>query len=809
MSPSPAAHLRGSRSSSPYLLKTKKLWSQVISHTCIFDEAFFCYTRREETRMPFSPQLVWFGLFELDLSTGELSKNGRKLKLQEQPFRLLTLLLENRGQTVTRDRMKEALWPSDTFVDFDHSLNAAVAKLRQALGDSAENPRFIETMARRGYRFIAPVEIEANGNSEIKPTANTTTVPAVSVPENAAVPAAPVRRSVWIVPVVAIAIAAVAVLAVFGVRFWSRAEPGQSRLVQLTSGTGLTMDPAASPDGKLLAYASDRADGRNLNVWIQQLISGGTAIQLTHFDADTSEPSFSPDGSRIVFRSAENGGGIYVIPTIGGEPIRVAPGGRNPRFSPDGRWIAYWTGIPNKTVLTGGEGGELYVVSAGGGQPRRLGTDLSNVGNPVWSPDSERLTAFCQVGSGEFAWCVISMNGEPSVRSSIFDSLKRQGFSIAFDRIPRVSQWTAGSILFSASYGDAFNVWRMPFSNEGRSLGPAERVTSGTTLEASPLLTSTGNLIFASLNLVQSVWSLPLDAESAKVTGELKKITDGPMEAQPSISRDGRKLAFAVNQNARSGPGVSQEPTTFQVRVKDLATGKQASFPQIKHPQFHPQISGDGTLVAYSSAQEQIEILRTDPWPPRVTDESAKAGKVWDWSADNKRLLFARYSDPNVYMQDRSARRASLFLSKPGYGLFQARFSPDDQSVLLVGCNSQAAAIGCRLFVAPLKIDGTPETDNWIAIPHPSRWDDKPRWSPGGNLIYFISDRDGQFCLWAQRVERRNKQLIGTPFPLYHFHNSRLAMNNVGTSFLEIDVSRDKIVMGLGELTGNIWSLQR
>ena len=90
--------------------------------------------------MPVSPQLVRFGVFELDLNSGELCKNGRKLKLQEQPFRILSLLLEQPGQTITRDQLKNVLWPSDTFVDFDHSLNAAIAKLRQALGDSAENP---------------------------------------------------------------------------------------------------------------------------------------------------------------------------------------------------------------------------------------------------------------------------------------------------------------------------------------------------------------------------------------------------------------------------------------------------------------------------------------------------------------------------------------------------------------------------------------------------------------------------------------------------------------------------------------------
>src|SRR6476646_7567381 len=108
--------------------------------------------------MPRVPQVVRFGLFEVDLSEGTLAKNGRTIKLQEQPFRLLAMLLEQPGETVTRERLKEALWSGDTFVDFDHSLNAAVAKLRQALGDTAENSRFIETLPRRGYRFIAPVE---------------------------------------------------------------------------------------------------------------------------------------------------------------------------------------------------------------------------------------------------------------------------------------------------------------------------------------------------------------------------------------------------------------------------------------------------------------------------------------------------------------------------------------------------------------------------------------------------------------------------------------------------------------------------
>ena len=102
-----------------------------------------------------------FGVFEIDLSAGELRKNGVKQRLQGQPFQVLTVLLERAGEVVTREELQQKLWPSDTFVDFDHSLNTAINKVREALGDSASSPRFVETLARRGYRFIAPVQTDA------------------------------------------------------------------------------------------------------------------------------------------------------------------------------------------------------------------------------------------------------------------------------------------------------------------------------------------------------------------------------------------------------------------------------------------------------------------------------------------------------------------------------------------------------------------------------------------------------------------------------------------------------------------------
>jgi cholera toxin transcriptional activator len=136
----------------------------------------------------FTGKIVRFGTFEADLAPGELRKNGVRVRLQEQPFQVLVALLERAGEMVTREDLRQRLWPSDTFVDFDHSLNTAVNKLREALGDTAANPRFVQTVARRGYRFIAPVELVEGPMAE-NAQAPAPSAPGISPTEELAPPA--------------------------------------------------------------------------------------------------------------------------------------------------------------------------------------------------------------------------------------------------------------------------------------------------------------------------------------------------------------------------------------------------------------------------------------------------------------------------------------------------------------------------------------------------------------------------------------------------------------------------------------------
>lgn len=134
----------------------------------------------------FPQKIIRFAVFEVDLAAGELRRNGVRVRLQEQPFQILAYLLDRPGQVVTREELREKLWPADTFVDFDHSLNTAINKLREALGDSASNPRYVETLARRGYRFLAPLQTgtaKAQGSPEAQPAPASAAVPAAFHPE--------------------------------------------------------------------------------------------------------------------------------------------------------------------------------------------------------------------------------------------------------------------------------------------------------------------------------------------------------------------------------------------------------------------------------------------------------------------------------------------------------------------------------------------------------------------------------------------------------------------------------------------------
>jgi DNA-binding winged helix-turn-helix (wHTH) protein/Tol biopolymer transport system component len=285
------------------------------------------------------PTVISFGPFEANLHTQELRKHGVRLRLPGQSFQILEMLLKRPGELVTREELQQALWPSDTHVDFERGVNAAVNRLRDVMGDSADTPHLIETLPRRGYRFIGSIDVPP------KPDPG------------------PVKFMAWI-----LAAAAVVCLLVLGF-FYSKTRHTTKveeniQPVPLTAYPGFESFPAFSPDGSqvVFSWSGDPESGpMGMDLYVK-VIGTENLLRLTH-QSESLYPAWSPDGAQIAF-SRESGKetGVYVLPALGGperklisahDPVAI----RGPvHWSPDSKWITY-TKYPAK------DGHFLYLLS--------------------------------------------------------------------------------------------------------------------------------------------------------------------------------------------------------------------------------------------------------------------------------------------------------------------------------------------------------------------------------------------------------------------------------------------------------------
>jgi len=311
--------------------------------------------------------VVRFGLFEADLQSGELSRQGTKVRLQEQPFQILTLLLEKPCEVVTRAELRARLWPSDTFVDFDHGLNAAVKRLRDALGDSAENPRFIETLARRGYRFIAPVESSLQAASRTR---------AVGTP-----------RHYWLTGAAAIALLIGASVGWHvGRKSAAALRPAERRLTGNPRNDPIRA-ASLSPDGKYVVVA-DRT-----GLFLRVVSSGETHEIAEPDELKTRNVSWFPDGTHILAsrgRWPDRKPSLWSLTVLGGASRKLIDDSDQAAISPDGKQIAFIRGDYDHR--------ELWLMDADGDHPRQLiGPEGSEYGPVIWSRDGRRVVYVRQV----------------------------------------------------------------------------------------------------------------------------------------------------------------------------------------------------------------------------------------------------------------------------------------------------------------------------------------------------------------------------------------------------------------------------
>ena len=550
-------------------------------------------------------RLVRFGVYELDLHSGELRKSGARLTLQQQPLQLLSVLLEQPGQLVTREELRKRLWPDDTFVDFEHGLNAAVKRLRDTLGDSADSPRFVETVPRRGYRFIAPASVDGASSLRSKAT---------EITSEGFLPR--VKRG-WPLLIAALVLT---IAALWMYRPKSRLE--LLTAVPLTSLAGQEVAPTFSRDGTQIAFAwSPEGLQDRFDLYVK-VIGSEQLRPLTERPASFILPAWSPDGRWIAFaRISKEGSGIYLISPLGGaekplvETQQIYFVQAMLSWSPDGKHLAFQDKTPS------GQWG-ISVVNVDTlkkdwwGSPSE-GCVLSRV--PAFSPDGSSLAVACTMTFGVNALFVgpaAGGTGRP-VAHVLGDF---SGMT-----------WTADSrnLIFGLN-GD---LWRVDAAG-----GEPEKLLAGQDA-AMPTISPDGNRLAYTTQRVYNVnlWQVTLATPTRSAGPPVKLISSSRTQTRPSFSPDGLRLVF---ESTRSG---TQEVWISDADGSNPVPRTASGGPYIGTPRWSP----DGHFIALDSHTDRgssIYVVRAaGGQPERVNirgDSSTPA-----WSKNGKWFYFTGWFD--------------------------------------------------------------------------------------------------------------------------------------------------------------------
>ena len=573
-------------------------------------------------------------------------------------------------------------------------------------------------------------------------------------------------------------------------------KPGGSaayETVRLTFDSGQTAWPALSPDGKFVAYASDREGDGSLNLWVQQ-VAGGRPLRLTNHPANDWLPDFSPDGSKIVFRSERDGGGIDVIDALGGEPRRVSNRGYQPRFSPDGTQIAF-VDIPAslETSLC-----DIRLVPAAGGAARPFHPEFSILSTgtgsaPVWSPDGKTLL-FRAVRdddpeSGD--WWAFPLDGSAPLKTGAQKSLGLP------DYVQYPCGWLGSEIYYIVgSTVEGINIFKAAIDPKTRIItGPGMPVTSGPGMKMFVSLSRDGRLAYANMTAIMDAWSVSARPDEGIVGKDLRKISADLMpKFNPSLSRDGTKIAFSAFGGLKN--------TRIDVRWMDLTRGKAVILPtlgQLLSFSQYPRISPDGTRLAYRdyiSGQWHTFILAQGS---ESGTDLGPIGRVVDFFTGSDDLL-VRTKPNELVRRNLKTNQVTPALTIPAGFYNDGHLSADNHwFVFRTGLPDGRAAIA----VAPLG-PAVAATRDIMTIIESDRFLGNPRWSPNGRFVYFLSEADGRCGLYAQELDPQTKATLGSPRAVYFSPSARYGLNYpMGNGF--IDVAADKVIFSLDDATGNIF----
>jgi len=581
-------------------------------------------------------------------------------------------------------------------------------------------------------------------------------------------------------------IAAIGMLAVIAIGAVLFARTSPARFRQLTYDRGYTAEPAVSPDGRWLAYSSNRAQLNGQDIWVQPL-EGGSARRLTDHPADERHPAFSPDGRWIAFE--RSGDGICVMPSSGGQARLLAVRGHRPRFSPDGKWLLYWTGPEGSNDALSHVPSQIFKVPFDGGAPHSLCPKCMQASLPIWSHDGTRI-----LFSGNFdphrrqsLW-VITSNGDHPEELALPRPFPGTRYTHFYgNALPE--RWESNDEIWLALYrGPRADLWRARLLRDPwRVDQDAAPLRKEEQRSASVALVPGDSAIFTAQHGAVQLWSIPrkrADGSSAS----LIQLTSGDGDAVfPSVTANGQDLVYLqghyakklLRKSLRSGAVTELPLGQFQPRWAHAAAGGDVGILSV--------FEKSGSFVLLSSAGEQRKVV-------------AGVDRAFDLSPDGRFLLFALDEEPGVvHLADTHTGKRSVVLNGKEVSVSGAKFSPDMRRIAFSAFGKGQS----RLFTAPFHPE-TPITQNEWA-PASVTSGSNPSWSPDGLEIYFVSDEDGFRCIWRQSLDSATRKPVGAASALQHLHTHALNLRNHSRFLLDLAASHEHVFVSMLHLKGDLW----
>jgi Tol biopolymer transport system component/DNA-binding winged helix-turn-helix (wHTH) protein len=695
-----------------------------------------------------SPLTYEFGDVRVDLGRMVVLKDGRAVPIEPKTFDVLRFLIEHRNRVVMKEELLDAVW-RDTFVT-PNVLTRAIAQLRKAIGDDARESRYIETVATRGYKFIADV-------SEVAAVAAVEPEPPV-VPD-----ARPMAKPVLIAAAVVVAALAVAALFVASSR---RAQPAAGAVASLPEvrrlvgdNSGYFSQPSLSPDGQAVAYVSDKSGP--LEIYVAGLAAGSREIAITNDGQQNIQPAWSPDGQWIAYQS-RNRGGIWIVPATGGTPRQLADLGSEPAWSPDSQQLVYSSYAGSMSAQA-----NLWIVRRDGSARRALtqiGTPNGGHHQPAWSHDGRFIVFGLAAPEVKASTWIVPAAGGPPRRLNFPGALAQGNPQFSFD--DRALYWSGSTPNANQ------RLWKIALTDAFETAGEAVPVLALDGVPDGLSIARDGRAVYGVFSDDSNLWAV--DVRDGSAVREPTRLTNGERNFRASYSTTGR-LAY-VRVDTGSPPsswtmkddGTDQQPlvTDFPAVVPqwvkdgsrllvlelrpdnakekdklwwvDAATRRTTPIAFDLADAAEPRVSPDGSTLAFHvikpSGDIQVWSQPLNGGPRKQLTSEAFGVSYPNWSRDGKWLSvqLVKGNDTHVGFMSSAGGRVEQLTDDHGQS-WENGWSPDDEWIVYAGERGNV----WNLWTVSRRTREQHQLTHVASASGYVRW---PVWSPRGDRIVFERD---------------------------------------------------------------------